>query len=532
MHAPLLWSCLLALASGWFGFANPWLHIPPAVLAVPAAFCLIGLKADSRKQAFRFGFLGGLLMFAACIYWVAIPVHDFAFLPWILAAPCPLLLAAYMALFSGVFSMEMRWLALCLESKKMGTSSVFLYALFGGCLWALFEWTRCWLGTGFPWIALAQAFAPWPFAIQTLALVGSHGVAALFGFASCLLAAPFALPGAGPRSRIVAFSASGLCLALMLGYGFYALGPGDKTHQTGTIPVSLIQGNIDQSQKWDKAFQRGTVDKYLSMSLDAVNIHAPELVIMPETAMPFYFQEPSENSNLVRGFAVQTGVSMLLGAPGYTPDKTAKEGYALYNRAFLLNKNGNVIKSYDKEHLVPFGEYVPLDGWLPLGKLVEGIGDFRPGRDPSPLRIGSLALGALICYEAIFPELAQGRVAAGANALVNISNDAWYGRSSAAEQHLHLSILRAVEQGRWLIRATNTGISAVVDAKGRVHSRTGVFTTEILNDRVAIETDLTVFHRLQPYLPGALLGLVLAIGLYARRGQAALERGRPETPQH
>lgn len=517
--ARLFLPCLLALAGGWFGFANPWLHFPAAALLVPAAFCLIARNADSGSQAFRYGFLGGLLMFSACVYWVAFPVHDFAYLPWILAAPCPLLLGSYMALFTGAFSASMRWLGLKLDAKCSGASGLLLYAVFGGGLWAVFEWTRCWFGTGFPWIVLAQAFAIWPFAIQTAALVGTHGMAALLATASCLAAAASTLD-AGPQRAPLAYCLAGLLLAAMAGYGLYALGPGDATHTSGDIPVSLIQGNIDQSQKWDKTFQSATVDRYVSMSFEAVKAHAPKLVLMPETSMPFYFQEPSANSNLVRGLAAQTGVCVLLGAPAYKQDKSATDGYALYNRAFLLNENGDVAASYDKEHLVPFGEYVPLGGYLPLGKLVEGIGDFRPGHDVAPLRCGALALGALICYEAIFPEHAQSRVEAGANVLVNISNDAWYGHSSAAEQHFHLAMLRAVEQGRWLIRATNTGVSAVVDAKGRVRGQTGVFETATLNSHVAIETRMTLFHRLQPVLPSVLIGVVLAVGAFAGSRQA------------
>jgi len=193
----------------------------------------------------------------------------------------------------------------------------------------------------------------------------------------------------------------------------------------------------------------------------------------------------------------------------------------LHNRACLVDAEGSLDGYYDKEHLVPFGEYVPLkDTLFFLSKLVHGIGDFAPGKAEKPLKNGNLALGVLICYETIFPELAQDRVAAGANLLVNISNDAWFGRSAAPRQHLHLSLLRAVEQERWLARATNTGISAVVDPRGRIVRQSGLFTAEVVAGEVGLATRRSPFHR-----AAVVIGPLLAAGAAALLA-AGIVRGR------
>ncbi len=215
----------------------------------------------------------------------------------------------------------------------------------------------------------------------------------------------------------------------------------------------------------------------------------------PETALPFYFQDGEELAGSVIRFARRHDVPVLAGSPAYIRQG---ESYSLYNRVYLVTPQGTEFPRYDKVHLVPFGEYVPFGKYLPfLSKLVHGVGDFRPGRDAAPLRYRDLALGVLVCYEAIFPELAQERVEAGANVLINVSNDAWFGRSSAPMQHLGLAALRAVEQGRFLIRATNTGISAVIDPKGRILARSGLFTTERLGyGETVLLTGLTPFNRL------------------------------------
>lgn len=494
----------LAILGAWLGFPNPLVQLPPAALLLPACLIVLAGLAQRPGRAFRLGLLAGGGAYAACLYWVALPVHDYAFLPWALAAPLPVLLGLVLGLYTGLYTM--------LLSFTEGRLPWFLQALYAGFLWGALEWLRGWLFTGFPWLGLTSAFSFWPMMVQGVALVGAYGLAAWMVFCVALMARA-ALP-AGPQTG--PFFLGALLLALVPIQGHYALSR--PLQPEATAMAGLVQGNIDQSEKWDEAFQKKTVDTYISLTGSLVMEQKPmqlDLVVWPETAMPFYFQEPREFSRSVRRLAKDLGTPLLTGAPGY--DKRGAREYDLYNRAYLLDASGDVTGIYEKEHLVPFGEYVPFGDVFPfINKLVPGVGDFREGKRVEPLQVGRLDLGMLICYEAIFPELAQERVSQGATLLVNISNDAWYGRSSAAAQHLALSLLRAVEQHRGMVRATNTGISAIIGPRGRILAQAGLFQARTLAAEVGLFGRLTPFHRIQPLVApilGAGAGLLFLLGL-------------------
>ena len=465
----------MALIGTWFGFANPLLHFPLAILLLPAALVLSALWAKSFAQAFRNGFLTALPGYAASLYWLAIPVHDHGGLPWALALPCPVLVGALLAAYAGLFCLGMH----------LVRSHVFhpLAILASGLLWASLELVRNHFLTGFSWLTLAQAMAPWPQTLGLAAWVGGFGLSALLASMShCLFVS---------RSfwRLAVLPLLGLCLL-----------PGlvsSPRAPEATASVSMIQGNIDQGLKWDEGMQEDILKTYLDLSFKAVAENSPDLVVWPETAMPFYFQDPSDLTTNMRLGVARMQVPVLAGAPAYSiPMEPGAPAYVLHNRAYLLGANGEPLASYDKEHLVPFGEYVPLGKWLPfITKLVPGQFEFRPGLSTEPLKTGPLAMGVLICYEAIFPELAQKQVELGANVLVNISNDAWFGRSSAPWQHLHLSVLRAVEQNRAIIRATNSGVSVFIGPDGALRGPTDLFTTRIVHDpAIPLLTETTFYH--------------------------------------
>jgi apolipoprotein N-acyltransferase len=450
-----------AALGAWFGFANPLYHFPVTVLAFPAAMAVIARAADSPKRAFKSCWLAGFAAYCLTMYWVAIPVHDFGGLPWILAAPCPALLALYIGLYPALFGLVLHL------GRGLSTP---LYGLLAACAWASLELLRGTLLTGFPWIVLASAFSPWPEAVQAASYIGAYALSGVIAGAAVLL------------SRGGLFSASKILgvgvLALLAIHGARELSA--PLESEDTLSVSAVQGNIDQSLKWDETFQQGTVERYLTMSESELRENDPELLVWPETALPFYFQEPNLLSGKVLAFARDNGVMLLTGAPAYRPDYENKT-MILYNRAYLLGPDG-IAGRYDKTHLVPFGEYIPLGRILFfLDKLVAGVGDFAPGEDQEPLKGDGFRAGILICYETIFPELTRHLVDKGANLLINISNDAWFGRSSAPLQHLHLSALRAVEQRRSIVRGTNTGISAFIDPRGRITDKTDLFSPATIN---------------------------------------------------
>jgi apolipoprotein N-acyltransferase len=466
---------LMALAGAWFGFANPILHLPPAILLLPAALILTAGRATGPGQAFRTGMLNSLPAYAASLYWLAVPVHDYGGLPWIVALPCPVLVGGVLAAYAGLFCLGLYLIRLRLSHPLAGPLA--------GLLWASLELARNHFLTGFSWLTLSQSLSPWPWALGLAAWIGA------FGLSGALVAMTHFLVRGPGWTRLAALPLAGLCL-------LPGLLRGPVTSES-TVSVSMIQGNIDQGLKWDEAMQAAILKTYVDLSTTAVRQTGPDLVVWPETAMPFYFQDPSDLSRTVRQTARDMGTPLLAGAPAYSvpPDPGGPE-YALHNRAYLLDGAGQAMGWYDKEHLVPFGEYVPLSRWLPfMTKLVPGEYEFRPGVTTTTLKTGPLSMGLLICYEAIFPELAQKQVALGANVLVNISNDAWFGRTSAPWQHLHLSVLRAVEQNRTIIRATNTGISVFIGPDGSLSNPSPLFTPGIVhNDAVPLLTETTFYH--------------------------------------
>lgn len=458
------WSVLLCAAGTWLGFANPLLHLPVLALVLPMSLAWLGLQARSLRQAFFRGWLAASAGYAAALYWVSIPVHEFGSLPWIAAVPCPILLGLYLGLYAGLFCLALAWAA-----PRTGWPVLILLAW---TLWASLEYIREILLTGFPWLGLAQAFAPWPVFLQAVSVLGAHGFSGLLAG----IGVGFVLGVHRPRAWIA--PAAALC-GLTL-FGVWHIQHPALTQQSINLPAALIQGDIEQGLKWDPAFQRQTLNRYLRMSRNAVREHSAELVVWPETAIPFYVQENTELSAKLRSFCRNHQVALFTGAPGYSLRDGGTEVVS-HNLVYLFGPDGLVRGTYTKEHLVPFGEYIPFGSYLPfITRMVQGVGDFRPGDRTAPLEYKDLALGGLICYEVIFSGLVQHRVAAGANLLINVSNDAWFGRSSGPRQHLHQAVLRSIEQGRGMLRATNTGVSAIIDPQGRILQSTTLFAPETL----------------------------------------------------
>ena len=271
------------------------------------------------------------------------------------------------------------------------------------------------------------------------------------------------------------------------------------------IAVAIIQGNIDQSLKWNKDYQDEIIDNYINLtklSLDSLQPTGgysgndadrnPPLVIWPETAAPFYFL--SENRLTPRLFALtrETGAYLLFGSPA---SEQHASGNRYFNRAYLLSPEGRAAY-YDKVHLVPFGEYVPLKKMLPfVNRMVESIGDFSSGGGGYSLSHPQAKIGVLICFETIFPELSRALKQDGGNLLVNITNDAWFGRTSAPYQHLSMLVFRAVENRTWVARSANTGFSAVIDSSGRIIQKSSLFEKNTIQAIIPLRPGGTFYSR-------------------------------------
>ena len=274
-----------------------------------------------------------------------------------------------------------------------------------------------------------------------------------------------------------------------------------------TVNVAVVQGNIDQHMKWDRTFQQATVRKYLALSRQAAE--DADLIVWPETAAPFYLFHQRQLTASIQAVVDRTGVTHLIGSPAFG---LTENGVTYHNSAYLLEPGGGREQRYDKAHLVPFGEYVPFKRWLPfLGKMAAAAGDFTPGPAGKTLDWRGTPIGVQICYEIIFPQLSRTVVRRHAALLVNLTNDAWYGRSGAPYQHFAMTVLRAVENRRTLVRAANTGISGFVDPAGRILAQTPLFEAGFLKHEVPLLRGQTLYVRWGDWLPKCCIVFIILI---------------------
>jgi apolipoprotein N-acyltransferase len=259
--------------------------------------------------------------------------------------------------------------------------------------------------------------------------------------------------------------------------------------QNPPLKIGLVQGNIDQSIKWDESFQKETLKIYEKLSLKVAE-EKPGLIVWPETATPFFFQDAKEYQPLILNIPKQTNAFLLFGTPSY---KIVRGKVHHYNSALLVSPSGELNGKYDKIHLVPYGEYVPFGEYLSLGSLGEGIGNFKSGKEIYNFCLPQGKFGVLICFEIIFPDLCRRFVKGGANFLVTITNDAWFGRTSAPYQHFSVATFRAVENRVFIARAANTGITGLIDPKGKIVNRGGIFTEEPMNGTIRLSKDKTFY---------------------------------------
>jgi apolipoprotein N-acyltransferase len=472
---------LLALLSG-LALA---LSFPKADFSVLAWFAFVPLLlaiAKKRPQAaFRLGFVCGLTAYGGILYWLNIVMTLYGNLPWLASFCLFLILAGYMAIYVGLTAMLVR------KGEISGISTLLSFPF----LWVGFEFLRSFLLTGFPWAILGYSQYRILPLIQIADITGVYGLSFLIVLANVVLLR--IIKGAvmkGPS--IYPAKSAALLVALLLltlGYGFMRL---NSVEKGAPLKVALIQGNIPQDVKWDPAFQESTIAVYERLTRKAC-AGGVGLVVWPESAVPFYFQDDLKYASRIKRVAADVKSFLVTGSPAYD-----NEGGSIKyrNSAYLLSPSGEVLGRSDKVHLVPFGEYVPLSRLLPfVHKLVVGIGDFSPGAGTFPLSIDKGNLGVLVCFEGIFPELSRGYVRAGSRLLVNITNDAWYGRSSAPYQHLSMTVFRAVENRVPLVRAANTGITAIIDSRGHIRGMTQLFNETYLVGEVRMGEGDTVYTR-------------------------------------
>ncbi len=559
----------LATHFPWLTAYFPWLAW---IALIPL---IISLKGKDRKNAFCAGFIMGFVHFLSLLYWIVPTVSTYGQIPIFLAVPILMLLSLYLGLYPALFALGVN----CFYNAFM--------PLTAASMWVALEYLRSMLFSGFPWGVAGSSQYMNLTLIQIADITSVYGVSFIIVMTNGVLAMSLmnlrskksgdvtsnvktkdilnAKIKAILNIKIKAISNSKIqirprpyfiwCICLIiiftavLFYGKVRITQIQKEmDQSDNVTLAVIQGNIDQIFKWDRNYQENTIAKYCELSMEAA-LWKPDLIVWPETALPFYYGWNRKLSAQVDECIKNAGSTFLIGTPAFeiiqrhqvrkrdknregrrekqeaeitaeeqkeavaeekkeaaaeekketTAEKKAEKGssenYEIFNRAYMMNPRGFISGSYDKIHLVPFGEYVPLGKYLSfLGKIIAQAGDFSPGdKDVPPLCFNGSSVGVLICFEIIFPYLSRDVVNNGAQILVNMTNDAWFGYTSAPEQHFSMAVFRAIENRRSVARAANTGISGFVEPTGNIAAASTLYEDAVLSRSLPTMTVKTFY---------------------------------------
>jgi len=415
--------------TAWFGFV-------PLFLAV---------ENKSKSRAFLLFYLTGVIFWFGTIYWLThVTLLGLIFL------------VLYLALYFAIFGL----LVSAIGYRLSATSLFFIPAL-----WVVLEYLRGRLLSGFGWAFLGYSqYLNLP-AIQICDITGVWGVSFLLILSNVviytLISRRLSFREKLKKSRYAIF-----CIVIVLVYGFYKINQTPNSASGDLLKISVIQGNIPQEMKWDNRNNSLIMERYFNLTAKAVK-EKPGLIIWPEAALPVVLEEDPVYFDKALYFTQKTGIPLLLGAVTYRDN-------LYYNSALLVSQEGKSVKRYDKIHLVPFGEYIPLRKFFSFLETIVPIGDISAGKEYTLFRVPRLQahpsalFSVLICFEDLFPELSRRFVGAGAAFLVNITNDAWFSDTPSPYQHLSSSVFRAVENRVFIVRSANTGVSGFISPRGEI----------------------------------------------------------------
>lgn len=501
----------------WIGFPGGGGLWPLVFVAlVPLLFAI---SSSSLKNCLLSGLTCGLTHYLLLLYWIVIVLGRYGGMPWFVSLQGLVLLALYMSFYLIAFAVGARLLLSALP--------VWLSLWLVPTLWVGLDWARGLFLTGLPWMDVGYSLYEVPQLIQVADLAGHHGVSFCIVLINCIMY--FLLSGPVRFRRLCALVPGALFITAVMMYSFGrydTLKEALASKSGSTVTIGVVQGNIKQEQKWSEEIQEKTVLTYTSMTESLLAGERPDFTVWPETALPFYPPSSSFMPPLFT-FTANHSTAILTGAPWYEIIDRKARKIQFFNSAVLLGADGRYHGKYYKNHLVPFGEYVPFKKFLPfLAPLVEAVGDFSPGRIETPLVHGEIRAGVLICFESVFPDLSRKWVNAGANLLVNLTNDAWYGKSSAPIQSLAMTVLRAVETRRSVVRSANTGISAFISPLGEISKQSDIFVPWAEKDQVHLFEERTVWAQYGYRFASLCLCialLALLIAAVASRGQGHKE---------
>ena len=499
----LLSGALLALSFPKFGYPPfAWIALAPLLVAVAH-------RRQSARRTFFLGLLTGVVYFSGTLYWLVETMTTFGGLSTAVATFAAGVLIAYLSLFPAAFAVIQSRLVASFGRRAL---------LAAPAIWVATEMGRTYVLDGFPWELLGYSQATVLPIAQIASVVGVYGLSGLVALVSAT-AAYATLERSARRWRA---SAAVAALVILVGlWGTMRVRGGALLSGGTPIRVAVLQGNILQDQKWQPGLRDAIMQRYIEMTREAIGRNA-QFILWPESATPEPYEADLARGEQIRRLAREGKITLLIGSDQVEPVRPLAPGQPaqshLYNAAYLIQPDGSTAAIYRKIHLVPFGEYVPFSKLLYfVGPLVEAVSDFVPGTEAVLLPVGSHKASTAICYEVIYSSLMRAFVTEGSELLTTITNDAWYGRSSAAYQHWEQASLRAIEEGRYLARAANTGISGFVDPYGRVMQRSNLFQSAVMSEDVKFLTGRTIYSRIGDAVGWLSVAFTLAALLATRR---------------
>ena len=488
---------LLALSFPKFGHpALAWIALAPLLLALAQPVTLL--------RASALGLACGVIYFGGTLYWMTGVMSVYGGLPAAVAGVLNGAFVVYLALYVSIFAIVMRRFLVTYGPRALAVAPL---------AWTATEFGRAHLFTGFPWVLLGYSQASMLPIAQFASVLGVFGVSALVASASAAIAG-VALRRAYVPAAIVAALVGAIAV-----WGGIRARDAALTRTGQPLRVGLVQGNVDQAQKWDVSRSVSIFGDYLNKTREAIGRGAA-LVLWPESSTPFRFEEDLMGAAQLRTLAKESGVPILFGSDHveWIGTGAARRVGKEFNSAFLVRADGTTGGVYHKMHLVPWGEYVPLKDLLFfVGPLVQAIGTgFVAGTEPTLLPVGAHRVSVAICYEVIYPDLVRRFVREGSELLTTITNDAWFGPTSAPYQHFEQASMRAVEEGRYLVRAANTGVSGIVDPYGHVLERTGIYQPAVVVGDVRLLTAATLYAQVGDVI--AYASIVATLVLLVFRG--------------
>ena len=502
---------LLALSFPKYGHpACAWIALTPLLVSLASNQPRIpDRRFRPLSTALSLGLLTGLIYFTGTLYWITRVMAVYGGLPMPVAVLVNAALIAYQALFPAVFAVVVRRLVFA-----RGPAALLAAPL----VWVATELGRTYLLTGFPWVLLGYSQASVLPIAQLASVFGGYVVSMLVASVSAALAV-FATSPAKAAARwtpLVAVFAIVIAVAV---WGSRRAAASEWTRDGEPIRVGMIQGNVDQGEKWDAARASSIFQNYMRLTRQAM-AEGAEFVLWPESSIPFYFEEDAAGAGQVRTLARQARVPMLVGSDQieWRAENGRRIPTQFFNSAFLVREDGTTAGVYRKMHLVPFGEYVPLQRLLFFAApLTQQVGTFSPGLTAALLPVDGHPVSVAICYEVVYPALLREFVAGGSELLTTITNDAWFGPTSAPYQHFEQASMRAIEEGRYLVRSANTGISGIVDPYGRVLGKTAIYQQAVLVGEARFLRTSTFYARHGDVLAYAAVLMTAALLAAARR---------------